>query len=79
MIKNKFGKTFGIKESSVYKSVLKERNLNKKKSGGGIKLKEIAHEAINHFGNPVSFSLFYQNNAVSVAFENLVLEIIAPW
>lgn len=52
MIKNKFGKTFGIKESSVYKSILKERNLNQKKAGEGVKLKEIAHEAINHFGNP---------------------------
>ncbi|GFN79902.1 heterochromatin protein 1-binding protein 3-like [Plakobranchus ocellatus] len=53
MIKNKFGKTVGIKESSVYKTIVKERNLNeKKKPGGGLKLKEIAHEAINHFGNP---------------------------
>ena len=57
MIKKKFGKTFGIKDSSVYKSVLKERNLNQRKAGGGVKLKEIAHEAIKHFGNPVSFWL----------------------
>ncbi|RUS75838.1 hypothetical protein EGW08_016396 [Elysia chlorotica] len=59
MIKKKFGKTFGIKESSVYKSVLKERNLNQKKPGSGIKLKEIAHEAIKHFGNPYSGVRFF--------------------
>lgn len=56
MVKEKFGKTFGLQENSLYKAVLKERKITDKKSGGsGIKMKEIVHEAINHFGNPVSF------------------------
>uniref|UniRef100_A0A0B7B3P5 H15 domain-containing protein n=1 Tax=Arion vulgaris TaxID=1028688 RepID=A0A0B7B3P5_9EUPU len=54
MVKEKFGKSFGVKETSVYKSLIKEKKINqeKKKTGSGIKLKEIVHEAINHFGNP---------------------------
>lgn len=58
MVKEKFGKAFGIKETSVYKSLIKERKINqeKKKAGlGGIRMKDIVHEAINHFKNPVSF------------------------
>ncbi|CAG5118266.1 unnamed protein product [Candidula unifasciata] len=61
MVKEKFGKSFGVKETSVYKTLIKERKLNqeKKKTGSGIKLKEIVHEAINHFGNPWSGVRFF--------------------
>ncbi|BFZ03311.1 hypothetical protein BsWGS_06350 [Bradybaena similaris] len=61
MVKEKFGKTFGVKETSVYKTLIKERKINmeKKKPGSGIKLKEIVHEAINHFGNPWSGVRFF--------------------
>ncbi|KAI8796649.1 heterochromatin protein 1-binding protein 3 isoform X1 [Biomphalaria glabrata] len=53
MVKEKFGKTFGVKATSIYKSLIKERKINReKKKSGGIKMKEIVHEAINHFGNP---------------------------
>ncbi|KAH9519995.1 hypothetical protein Btru_071430 [Bulinus truncatus] len=53
MVREKCGKNFGIKETSIYKSIIKERKINKeKKKSSGIKMKEIVHEAINHFGNP---------------------------
>lgn len=51
-VKDKFGKSFGIKVNSVYKALIKEKKLNKEKKKTGIKMKEIVHEAINHFGNP---------------------------
>ncbi|CAL1539143.1 unnamed protein product [Lymnaea stagnalis] len=51
-VKDKFGKSFGIKANSVYKALIKEKKLNKEKKKSGIKMKEVVHEAINHFGNP---------------------------
>ena len=56
IIRRKYGKAFGLKEGSIYKSVLKERKLNqeKKKAAGGISLKDAAYEAINFYNNPVS-------------------------
>lgn len=56
MVKLKFGKTFGLQENSAYKVVLKERKLQDKKTNStGIRMKDVVIEAINHFGNPVSF------------------------
>jgi len=54
IIRRKYGKAFGLKEGSIYKSVLKERKLNqeKKKAAGGISLKDAAYEAINFYNNP---------------------------
>ena len=58
MIKAKFGKSFGLKEGSVYKSLIKERKINaeKKVVPGGITMKNAIYEAVNAFNNPVSFS-----------------------
>lgn len=57
IIKKKFGKSFGLKEGSVYKSVkeLKEKTIGaakKKVNLGGITLKEAVYEALNFYGNP---------------------------
>lgn len=61
-MKDKFGKTYGFKDSSPFKGLIKERKVKVKKPHVqgetlAIKIKDMIHEVITAAGNPVSFLL----------------------
>lgn len=60
-MRQKFGKGIGIKETSAYKGLLKEKKPKKKPTVQAeslrLKMKDIIDEALKESGNPVSFYL----------------------
>ena len=63
-MREKFGKTYGFKDTSPYKGLIKERKVKAKKPHVqgetlALKIKDIIHEVITTAGNPVSFPFFH--------------------
>lgn len=60
LVKDKFGKDYGLKEDSALKGLVKERKYSEKKpkvqaESLNLKMKDILEEIINEAKNPVSF------------------------
>lgn len=63
-IKDKFGKTFGLTETSAYQGIVKEKKLSDKKPKVqgetlNLKMKDILMEVINEAGNPIKGIRFF--------------------